>query len=49
MKLHIHTEGNGEMLLRGCSNEGELARLSGLARLGEMIFNPRSHGIFFLS
>ena len=35
--------------LRGCSYGGELARLSGLARLGEMIFIPRSHGIFYLS
>ena len=33
----------------GCSYGGELARLSGLARLGEMIFIPRSHGIFYLS
>ena len=49
MKLHIHTEANGEMLLRGCSYEGELARLSGLARLGEMIFIPRAPGIFLLS
>ena len=35
--------------LRGCSYGGELARLRGLARLGEMIFIPRSHGIFYLS
>ena len=34
---------------RVCSDEGELARLSGLARLGEMIFIPRSYGIFYLS
>ena len=34
---------------RGCSYGGELAWLSGLARLGEMIFIPRSHGIFYLS
>ena len=34
---------------RGCSYEGELARLGGLARLGEMIFIPRSYGIFYLS
>ena len=33
----------------GCSYGGEWARLSGLARLGEMIFIPRSHGIFYLS
>ena len=33
----------------GCSYEGELARLSGLARLGEMIFITHSHGIFYLS
>ena len=33
----------------GCSYGGELARLSGLARLGEMIFIPHSHGIFYLS
>ena len=36
-------------ILRGCSNRGELARLSGLARLGEMIFIPRSNGDFYLS
>ena len=35
--------------LRGSSYGGELARLSGLARLGEMIFIPCSHGIFYLS
>ena len=34
---------------RGCSYEGELARLSGLAHLGEMIFITHSHGIFYLS
>ena len=34
---------------QGCSYGGLLARLSGLARLGEMIFIPRSHGIFYLS
>ena len=28
---------------------GELARLSGLARLGEVIFIPRSYGIFYLT
>ena len=27
----------------------ELARLSGVACLGEMIFIPRSHGIFYIS
>ena len=32
----------------GCSYGVELARLSGLARLSEMIFNPRSYGIFCL-
>ena len=32
----------------GCSYEGELARLDGLPRLGEMIFFPRSYGIFNL-
>ena len=36
------------MLLRACSNEGQLARLGGLARLGEMIVIPRSYGIFYL-
>ena len=34
--------------LRGCSYEGELARLGGLALLGEMIFIPCLYGIFFL-
>ena len=38
-----------EHRLRGCSHGGELARLSGLARLREMIFIPRSYGIFYLS
>ena len=28
---------------------GELARLCGLARLGEVIFIPRSYGIFYLT
>ena len=28
---------------------GELARLGGLARPGDMIFIPRSYGIFYLS
>ena len=37
------------VLLRGCSYGSELARLGGLARLGEMIFIPRSCGIFYLS
>ena len=32
-----------------CSYGGKLARLSGLARQGEMIFIPRSHGVFYLS
>ena len=32
-----------------CSYGGELARLGGLDRLGEMIFIPRSDGIFYLS
>ena len=34
--------------LRACSS-GELARLHGLARLGEVIFIPRSYGIFYLT
>ena len=34
---------------RGCSYGGELARLGGLARLGEIIFIPRSYGILYLS
>ena len=34
---------------RDCSYGGELARLGGPARLGEMIFVPRSYGIFYLS
>ena len=37
------------VLLKGCSYGSELARLSGLARLGEMIFISRSCGIFYLS
>ena len=37
------------ILFRGCSYGGELARLGGLAHLGEMIFIPRSYGIFYLS
>ena len=32
-----------------CSYRGKLARLSGLVRQGEMIFIPRSHGVFYLS
>ena len=36
----------GGISLRGCSYGAELARLAGLARLGEMIFIPRSYGIF---
>ena len=35
--------------LRGCSYGDELAELDGLVRLGEMIFIPRSYGIFYLS
>ena len=35
--------------IRGCSYGGELAWLGGLARLGEIIFIPRSYGIFYLS
>ena len=35
--------------LRGCSYGGELAQLGGLAHLGEIIFIPRSYGIFCLS
>ena len=34
---------------KGCSYGGELARLGGLAILGEMTFIPRLHGIFYLS
>ena len=37
------------MSIRGCSYGGELARLGGLARLGEMIFIPRLYGILYLS
>ena len=33
----------------GCSYGVELARLSGLARLSEMIFIPHSHEMFYLS
>ena len=35
--------------LRGCSYDGELPRLGGLPRLVEMIFVPRSYGIFYLT
>ena len=38
-----------ECKLRGCSYGGELARLGGLAYLGETIFIPRSYGISYLS
>ena len=34
---------------QGCLYGGELARLGLLDRLGEMIFIPRSYGIFYLS
>ena len=37
------------LLIRGCLYRDELARLGWLERLGEMIFIPRSHGIFYLS
>ena len=40
---------NAYSQLTGCSYGGQLARLDGLARLGEMIFIPRSYGIFYLS
>ena len=33
--------------LKGCSYGGELTRLSGLARLGKMIFFPRSQSSQF--
>ena len=36
------------VLLRSSSYWSELARLGGLSRLGEMIFIPRSYGIFYL-
>ena len=36
-------------LFRGCSYVGGLARFGGLVHLGEMIFIPRSYGIFYLS
>ena len=36
------------IIFRVCSCGGELARLSRLARLGEAIFIPRSHRIFYL-
>ena len=35
--------------LRSCSCSGELDCLSGLARLGEMIFFSRSHRILYVS
>ena len=34
---------------RDCSYGGELARLGGLARLGEITFIARSYGIFYHS
>ena len=34
---------------RDCSYGGELAQLDGLALLGEVIFIPRSYGMFYLS
>ena len=37
----------GGITLRACSYGAELARLGGLARLGEMIFIPRSYGILY--
>ena len=37
------------LLQKGCLYRDELARLRWLERLGEMIFIPRSHGIFYLS
>ena len=37
------------IFIRGSSYGGELARLGGLARLGEMIFIPLSYGIIYLS
>ena len=37
------------LLFRGSSYRGELARLGGLARLGEMNFIPHSYGIFYLN
>ena len=40
---------NAYSQLTGCSYGDQLARLDGLARLGEMIFIPRSYGIFYLS
>ena len=40
---------DGFETLRGCSYGGELARSGGLARLDEMIFIPRSYGMFYLS
>ena len=44
-----HIVSKNEEILRGCSYGGELARLGGLAHLGEMIFIPRSYGIFCVS
>ena len=36
-----------QILLSGTSYGGELARLGGLTRLGEMVFIPCSYGIFY--
>ena len=36
-----------QILLSGPSYGGELARLGGLTRLGEMVFIPCSYGIFY--
>ena len=50
LRWYITLIGKHEKIrLRGCSYGGELTRLGGLARVGEMIFIPRSHGIFYLS
>ena len=49
--LEHKTSFNSQLIifLGGRSYGGVLAWLGGLARLGEMIFIPRSYGIFYLS
>ena len=50
LRWYITLIGKHEKIrLRGCPYGGELTRLGGLARVGEMIFIPRSYGIFYLS
>ena len=49
MISEIFSVKSNDSCFSGCSYGGELARLSGLAQLGEMAFIPRSPGIFCLN